>query len=289
MDDLTNILPPRPVGSARCAGCRDGAAFEIALAMAFQPIVDLQLRRVHAYEALVRGPNGESADSVLAQVSEANRYQFDQSCRVAAINGAVTSGILDGDARLSINFMPNAVYAPAACIQVTLATATAAGFPTDRLTFEFTENERMPDPVHVANIVAAYRKLGFATALDDFGSGYAGLTLLANIQPDIIKLDMALTRGIDDSLPRRAIVANVMQLCEELGIQVVAEGIETLGELDALRALGVRYVQGYLFARPLFMKLGPVTWPAPSEPIIRQAATTAPSGVLPAAYDKRAA
>lgn len=244
-----------------CAGCRTGDGFAGELAMAFQPIVDLDRQRIHAYEALVRGPGGESAHGVLAQVSEENRYAFDQKCRVAAIQGAVAAGILDGNARLSINFLPNAVYSPIACIQLTLATATAARFPTERLTFEFTEDERMPDPGHVANIVAAYRKMGFASALDDFGAGYAGLALLAAIQPDIVKLDMQLIRDIDASAAKRTIVAHVVRMCSEMGIEVVGEGVETPAELRALRQLGVRYIQGYLFAKPGFRALGPVNWP----------------------------
>ncbi|TRW18436.1 EAL domain-containing protein [Glacieibacterium frigidum] len=230
--------------------------------MAFQPIVDVSLERVYAYEALVRGPNGESAQGVLSQVSAENRYAFDQKCRVAAIRGAVAAGILDDDAKLSINFLPNAVYSPIACIQLTLATATATGFPTDRLIFEFTENEQMPDPAHVANIVAAYRKMGFATALDDFGAGHAGLALLAAIQPDIIKLDMALMQGIAASSVKRTIVAHVVRMCAELGIVVIGEGVETVAELDVLRQIGVRYIQGHVFARPGFRSLAPVHWPA---------------------------
>ena len=125
----------------------------------------------------------------------------------------------------------------------------------DRLIFEFTENEEMADPAHVANIVASYRKMGFGTALDDFGAGHAGLNLLASFQPDIIKLDMALVRGLDASLPRRIIIDSVMKMCSALSVTVIAEGIETEAELTALRALGVRYIQGYLFARPAFEQL----------------------------------
>ncbi|KAB7646419.1 EAL domain-containing protein [Polymorphobacter fuscus] len=237
--------------------------------MAFQPIVDLALERVHAYEALVRGPDNESAQSVLSKVSEANRYAFDQKCRVAAIEGAVAAGILETDARLSINFLPNAVYSPLACIQLTLATARANDFPTDRLIFEFTENERMPDPRHVAEIVQAYRKMGFATALDDFGAGFAGLSLLAAIQPDIIKLDRQLICGIDASAAKRTIVGNVVRMSGELGVTVIGEGVETPGELAVLRHLGVRYVQGYLLARPAFAAIVPVSFPvaiAPEDP-----------------------
>ncbi|HEU0042978.1 EAL domain-containing protein [Sphingomonas sp.] len=227
--------------------------------MAFQPIVDILTGAPFAYEALVRGPAGEGAASVLSQVSAANRYAFDQQCRVKAIEAAAAAGLIATGARLSINFLPNAVYSPAACIQLTLKTAKRVGFPTDRLIFEFTENEEMVDPGHVANIIATYQKMGFGTALDDFGAGHAGLNLLARFQPDIIKLDMELIRGIDTSLPRRMIVEAVTRMCAALGVTVIAEGVETEGEFDALRTIGVRYLQGYYFARPAFEALPPMT------------------------------
>ncbi|RYY47389.1 MAG: EAL domain-containing protein [Sphingomonadales bacterium] len=229
--------------------------------MAFQPIMDVATNTPFAYEALVRGPSGESAASVLAKVSDANRYAFDQQCRVKAIEVAAKAGLIETGARLSINFLPNAVYSPAACIQLTLKTAKAVGFPTDRLIFEFTENEEMVDPDHVARIIETYRKMGFGTALDDFGAGHAGLNLLARFQPDIIKLDMELIRGLDASLPRRMIVEGVVRMCAALSVTVIAEGIETEGELEALRAMGVRYIQGFYFAKPAFEALPVVTIP----------------------------
>jgi EAL domain-containing protein (putative c-di-GMP-specific phosphodiesterase class I) len=217
-----------------CQGCRsEGHTFDIA--MAFQPIVDAETGRPFAFEALVRGSNGEGAGEVLARVTPENRYAFDQQCRVAAITGAVAAGILETDARLSINFLPNAVYSPVACIQLTLKTAGATGFPTDRLIFEFTENEEMADTDHVKNIVDTYRSMGFATAIDDFGAGHAGLGLLAKFQTDFIKLDMDLVRGVDVSRPRRLIVEGIIRIAESLGITVIAEGIETVAEYNALR------------------------------------------------------
>lgn len=241
--------------SRGCGACRDGRALDFPISMAFQPIVDLRTGRPWAYEALVRGAEGEAAATVLARVTPENRYAFDQQCRVAAIEGAVAAGLLETGARLSINFLPNAVYSPKACIQLTLRTAQATGLPTDRLMFEFTENERMADPAHVLNIVQSYREMGFTTALDDFGAGYAGLGLLARFQPDVIKLDMALLRGVDASEPRRMIVDAMVGLCRRLGVTVIAEGIETRGELDAVRALGIELVQGYLLAKPAFEAL----------------------------------
>ncbi|PSJ40005.1 EAL domain-containing protein [Allosphingosinicella deserti] len=232
--------------------------------MALQPIVDIETGLPFAYEALVRGLSGEGAGEILRRVTPENRYAFDQRCRVKAIEVAARAGILDSGARLSINFLPNAVYSPKACIQLTLKTAAATNFPTDRLIFEFTENEEMADPDHVANIVKTYQAMGFGTALDDFGAGHAGLNLLARFQPNIIKLDMELVRGIETSLPRRVIVEGIARMCGQLGITLVAEGIETEAELEALRAIGIRYIQGYLIARPLFEGLPAFAIPSAS-------------------------
>lgn len=245
-----------------CTGCRDGAALDFDFSMAFQPIVALETGAIHAYEALVRGPAGEGAASVLSRVTAENRYAFDQKCRVKAIDIAVACGLLASSAKLSINFMPNAVYSPLACIQLTLKTARAAGMPTERIIFEFTENEEMVDPAHVETIIAAYRSMGFTTALDDFGAGHAGLSLLARFQPDAIKIDRELVTGIESSLPRRLIIESVVRMCDALGVRIVAEGVETHAELDMLRSLGVRYAQGYVFARPAFERLPTVQFTA---------------------------
>ena len=245
-----------------CTGCRDGEAVDFPFAMAFQPIVDMRNQEPFAYEALVRGGKGEGAASVLERVTPANQYAFDQSCRVKAIEGAVAAGILRTNAKLSINFLPNAVYSPMACIQLTLKTAAAMAFPTERLIFEFTENEQMSDPQHVADIVSAYERMGFGTALDDFGAGYAGLGLLARFQPKYIKIDMELIRDIDTSRPKQAIVSGILKIANQLGITVIAEGIETLHELAVLRATGVHLIQGYLLAKPQFKGLPDISWPA---------------------------
>jgi EAL domain-containing protein (putative c-di-GMP-specific phosphodiesterase class I) len=205
----------------------------------------------------VRGPNGESAYSVLNQLSDDQLYRFDQAARVLAIE---TAGQLfdDPSARLSINFMPNAVYEPRACIQKSLAAARRASFPPRNLMFEFTENERMAEPAHVESIVRAYKELGFWTALDDFGAGYAGLNLLARLQPNLIKVDMELIRDIDASQSKQVIVAGVAAIARQLDIQLLAEGVETDAELTVLRAAGITLFQGYYFAKPALMALPPV-------------------------------
>lgn len=239
------------MAAASCEGCRnaDANAFSIPFTMAFQPIVDIESSSVWGYEALVRGVEGQGAYEVLSQVNEHNRYAFDQACRVKAIELAA-AGIGNSTAKLSINFMPNAVYEPKACIRATLATAARTQFDTSRLMFEFTENERMTDVDHVSHIVSEYRRMGFTTALDDFGAGYAGLSLLAKFQTDLIKLDMELLRGIEASRVKQAIVRGLVTIAQELGIVLLAEGIETAAELMVLKAAGIRLFQGYYFAKP---------------------------------------
>ena len=233
-----------------CQGCRDGEEFPVPFTMAFHPIVDLEAGEVWGYEALVRGTEGQGAGSVLSAVNEANRYVFDQACRVKAIELAGTRMPASSRARLSINFMPNAVYEPKACIRATLGAAARTQFDPKRLMFEFTENEHMEDVAHVANIVSEYKRMGFLTALDDFGAGYAGLGLLAKFQPDLIKIDMELIRGIEASRARQVIVAGIVGIARELNVTVLAEGIETEAELTALRAAGIKLFQGYYFAKP---------------------------------------
>jgi EAL domain-containing protein (putative c-di-GMP-specific phosphodiesterase class I) len=223
--------------------------------MAFQPIVDIRDQSIFAFEALVRGPDGQSAASILSQIDSANIYAFDQSCRVRAIETAAQIGLLDMAAGLSINFFPGAVYRPETCIRATLAAAHRVSFPTERLIFEVTEGERVVDRGHLKSILEEYRRNQFRSAIDDFGAGYAGLNLLAEFQPDIIKIDLELVRDIDTKPVGRKIVAAVVGLCRELGIEVIAEGIETRAELAVLEAMGIDLFQGYLFAKPGFKSL----------------------------------
>lgn len=248
---MSSVIFPKPFKAVGCAECRNLEGLDFQFTMAFQPIMDLRTQRPWAYEALVRGVNGESAGSILSKVNDGNRYRFDQACRVKAIELAAGLGLLDiPDCRLSINFLPNAVYRAETCIRATLEAARSCNFPAQRLMFEVTEGERVEDPTHLKSIFAEYERQGFTTAIDDFGSGYSGLNLLATFQPNVLKVDMALTRGIDLDPVRSAIVEGVVLVAGRLGITLVAEGIETEGERDALLGLGIVLQQGYLFARP---------------------------------------
>jgi EAL domain-containing protein (putative c-di-GMP-specific phosphodiesterase class I) len=176
-------ITPSPANRATCHACKEGVSQPFPFSMAFQPIVDVRSGTPYAYEALVRGPKGEGANSILSQVNPENIYAFDQNCRVRAISLAARLNLPATGAALSINFMPGAVYSPSACIQLTLQTARQVDFPLDRLIFEVTEVEEIRDRPHLKTIVDAYRDLGFRIALDDFGAGHSGLNLLASFPP----------------------------------------------------------------------------------------------------------
>ena len=239
-----------------CRGCATTAGVP-EIAMALQPIVDAEAGVVYGHEALVRGADGAGAYAVLSQITDANRYAFDQTCRVRSIE---TAAQLQAPGVVSINFLPNAIYRPEVCIATTIEAAGRSGIPLERLQFEITEVEKVEDPSRLTEIVAAYREIGLRTAIDDFGAGYAGLNLLADFLPDVVKLDMGLIRDLDQRPARRTIVDAVVRICDELGVEVVAEGVEQPDEAAALLDSGVVLHQGYLYARPVLGELPVVQW-----------------------------
>lgn len=235
-----------------CSNCLQGAGLDFEFSMAFQPIVDISKQQVFGYEALVRGPDNEPAYTVLNRLNDDNRYFFDQTIRVKAIQLASQ---LNLQGMLSINFYPNAVYRAETCIRATLEAAALMSFPTERIMFEVTEAEEVHDHDHLRSIFAEYKKQNFTTAIDDFGAGYAGLNLLAEWQPDVIKIDMALLRDIHTDKVRQTIVRAIVSTCRELNIRVIAEGVEIIEECHFLSALGVELFQGYFFSKPAFEAL----------------------------------
>ena len=239
----------RAESAFKCHQCTP-IQFPVVFSMAFQPIIDFDTRQIYAYEALVRGVNGEPAHTVLDLADDSNRYALDQGCRVKAIEMASGLGMANTGASLSINFYPNAVYHPATCIQRTLDAAERHNFPLDRLIFEVTEGERVRDQEHLNSIIREYRARGFRVAIDDFGAGYAGLNLLANFQPDILKIDRELTREVHTRLASRVIIRAILDVCRALGVQVIAEGVETPAQRKFLQRVGCQHMQGYLFGRP---------------------------------------
>ena len=233
----------------RCTNCAEQARLDFDFSYAFQPIVDIRQGRIFSYEALVRGVDNEPAGDIYRRVNQDNLYRFDQSCRVKAIELSTRLGI---DCRLNINFFPNAVYRPELCIRTTLAAAREYNFPVENIVFEVIEGEVIRDQAHLASIINCYRKQGFSTAIDDFGSGYAGLNLLAEYQPDFIKLDRQLVTGIHRHTARQAIARAVILVCRDLGIGLLAEGVEEIDEVAWFAEQGVELFQGNYFAEPGF-------------------------------------
>ncbi|MFC4700466.1 EAL domain-containing protein [Glaciecola siphonariae] len=242
-----------------CTKCKTPKKLPVNITMAFQPIVNLDSFTVHGYEALVRQTDGQGAASVFDAVPYEDLYWLDQSCRVKAIELAAK---LNLQGFLSINFMPNAVYEPSRCIKTTLNTAKAVGFPTDRIIFEFTEDESVLNPDHVINIINDYRSRGFQTAIDDFGAGYSGIKLLCDVHTDAVKMDRALIKGIDKDARRLGIVTDTRALLNSVTNYIVVEGVETAEELKVLYNLGFRYFQGFYLAKPGFEHLPEVDFDA---------------------------
>ncbi len=247
-----------------CQNCQGDLPFSFT--MAFQPIIDLGTGSVFAHEALVRGTGGESAWSVLSQVTPEHLYTFDQACRVRAIEMASQLGMTS---KLSINFLPNAVYEPRACIRATLEVARRVGWSLNDLIFEITENEHVADRDHLRHIVEQYHEMGFTVALDDFGTGHANLDLLTVLTPHHLKLDRILISGIGQDVRRQNLVRHMCLMAEALGMGLVAEGIETLEEARWLYQNGIMRHQGYYYARPAFEALAEI------DPACIRAVTTA--------------
>lgn len=222
------------------------------ISFAFQPIADCESGSVFAYEALVRGTHRQSAAEIFAAVAPEALAGFDHEARLSAVVLAQRLGLRT---RLSLNLLPRSVEAMPTCLEGLLQHAREAGLAPEQLLIEVTEGEVIRRPKEFIHLLNRYRADGVRFALDDFGAGYSGLNLLADFQPDLIKLDMHLVRNIQHAGPRQAIARGILQVCDDLGIEVIAEGVESSGECQWLRRIGVRLFQGYLFGRPAFEAL----------------------------------
>jgi len=232
---------------------------EIDFTMAFQPIVDTGAGgSVFAYEALVRGPAGQGAASIFASVTPASLNAFDEACRSRAIDMAASLGV---SSRLSVNVSASAICDRRHGLHATLRRAKKLGWPVDNLIFEMTEHDPVSDLDKFGRWIAAARTRDVKIAIDDFGAGYAGLSSLLALRPEIIKLDLALVRNIDTDRGRQALVKGVVDACRSFDCTVIAEGVETEPEFSMLSQLGVTLMQGFLFARPGLASLPPISLP----------------------------
>jgi EAL domain-containing protein (putative c-di-GMP-specific phosphodiesterase class I) len=235
-----------------CAGCTCGAGFPLPFTMAFQPILRLSSGAIEAHEALVRGPGGALAHSILGAVSNQNRPAFDRAARATALALAARLGLAE---RLHLNVMPDGLRHPEHCLGPLLEAASEAGIAPGRLTLELTEDGRLFDLAFMRRLIAACRGSFIRIAVDDLGAGHAAVGTLIDLGPDMVKLDLKLVRGIDRDRMKRARILDVIGACQGLGLEIAAVGVETEGELAVLADAGVDLAQGYLFAKPAFERL----------------------------------
>jgi EAL domain-containing protein (putative c-di-GMP-specific phosphodiesterase class I) len=224
------------------------ARFESALAtlwVAYQPIVSWSAQHVFAYEALVRNkeptlrapPDLFEAAERLGRLQELGRTIRD---RVASTADGLPTGSL-----LFVN-----VHALELHDDSLFSKSAPLSRHAKSVVLEITERAPLERIRDVGSRVAQLRALGYRIAVDDLGAGYAGLASFAHLEPEVVKVDMSLIRGLDRSPMKQKLLASIVSLCEELGIQMIAEGIETEAERDTLVNLGGDLCQGYLFARP---------------------------------------
>jgi EAL domain-containing protein (putative c-di-GMP-specific phosphodiesterase class I) len=218
-----------------------------SLRMAFQPIVSLAQLQVIGYEALLR-----TSEPTLARpdhfIDAAQRLgRLHDLGRVIRARTAQAARELPQDARLFVNLHANDLFDEDLVLPSAPLSALA-----QRITLEVTERASLRQGADVMGRLALLRALGYHLAVDDLGAGYAGLSSLAIIDPEVVKLDMSLIRDVDRTPAKQEVIRSMARLCRELGMELIVEGVETASERDTLAGLGCDLMQGYLFARPTF-------------------------------------
>ncbi len=221
----------------------------------YQPIVSARDASLWGYECLVRGRTlaGELVmpDQLIAWSRQENlTFMLDRICRETHLRNAAK--VLGGrkDVHLLLNFLPTAIYNAEFCLATTVAVSKLGGFEPRQIFFELVETESFKNLPHLRSILDYYRRKGFRVALDDLGSGYSGLILLGDLNPDMVKIDRQLISRTVESQMHRDICASLIRLGRDHGKLVLAEGIETIEQKNLLGSMGVDLFQGYLFGRP---------------------------------------
>jgi PAS domain S-box-containing protein len=208
----------------------------------YQPIFDLENRRVVAYEALSRFP-GDPAHGPDAWFAEAWDVGLGiplELCAMRTAAKALTS--MPSEVSLFVNASPETIFAT--------PFVSCFGDNADRVTVEMTEHHQVDDYEGFTTRLRPLREAGGQVAIDDFGAGYASLRHILAIRPEWIKFDSSLTEGIGENPLAHALANSLVSFTEEVGVRVIAEGIETEDELEALREIGFRYGQGFYFGMP---------------------------------------
>ena len=228
-----------------------------AACFAFQPILDIKSRTVAGYEALIRGRNGQSAYQLMHSMYGDELHRFDLDSKAWALQTASKLGMT---CTVALNLLPQSLTYTSGIASRLLDQIALYGFKNSQILIEITEEELIGDLPMFMQVAGELRAAGVRFAIDDFGAGYAGLSLIADFQPDKLKIDRTIVAGIHKNGPRQAIVYSVLDLCKRLGIVVVAEGVETMEELEWLNSAGIHRIQGFLFAKPLIQGMPSIDW-----------------------------
>lgn len=220
----------------------------------YQPIFRAESLELWGFECLMRGRDVDGRvvypNQLLEWAAQENlTFMLDRVCRETHLTNAGRD-LAGLGCRILLNFLPTAIYQPEFCLRTTMAAARAAGVDPGRVIFEVVETEKVGDHEHLRKILDYYRRKGFAVALDDVGSGYSGLTMLADLSPDLIKLDRGLIVKAAESNLHRHVCFLLVSFARETGKLILAEGVETEEQRRVVEALGVDLVQGYLYGRP---------------------------------------
>jgi EAL domain-containing protein (putative c-di-GMP-specific phosphodiesterase class I) len=219
-----------------------------------QPVVDLRTGRAVVAEGLTRFTLPSPAQSPATSAVRSAAQWFDDAGRLGLrreLEVAAAASVLDlldspqvpDDVALTVNLAPETLLCPG-------LHDLLAGRELARVVVELTEHVPVLDYDHLTAVLRPYRDRGLRIAVDDAGAGYSSLRHVLALDPDLVKVDMALTRGADGDLARRALLSSLVRFAATVGCQLVAEGVETEAELHALSGCGVTQVQGFLLGEP---------------------------------------
>lgn len=217
--------------------------------LVYQPIVHLDTGDVAGVEALCRFDDGAPTE---------HRFRMTEELGLSApLDLAIVEAALADFHRLPSGYLALNLSASTICDRALQAVLEAADVPHRRLVIEITEHARIPDYAQAQQVIEALRAKGVRLAVDDAGAGWASFRHILSLHPDIIKMDRSLTRGVDVDPARRALAMALAIFAGEVGATVVAEGVETDGEVRALRLAGIHRGQGFVLAPPQLLPVDP--------------------------------
>jgi EAL domain-containing protein (putative c-di-GMP-specific phosphodiesterase class I) len=205
-----------------------------ALTAHFQPIVNMKNNTIYGYESLARGVSDDGnliyPDTLFRWGREGNMlFYLDRACRETSLKTAAVKNI---SSKVFINFIPTAIYDPQHCLQSTVKWAKQLDFDPKNIIFEVIESDYVSDLDHLKKILDFYKSQGFMVALDDVGSGYSSLNMIAKLLPDIVKIDRDIIDHIDTNSVNQSIFRAIVQIAKDNNIIVLAEGIERAEEAN---------------------------------------------------------